>query len=171
MSSHKKLKAKTSTGLTVDFEQYVNQCLKVAVDKAAEEAITFLCDYIQTNWYSKYDPKSYKRTYDFLASATKTEASINQNGEVTALLFFDEEKLLPEPRERGLNAHMNFKKQPFTGELIGLIENGGSFYGRGKTEPLGSMQATIVMLRKKFPSMVRKNLIDMGLKVRFAKTK
>lgn len=169
--SHSNIKAVVNGKTAVNFEDYVLSCLQEAVDKAAEEAITFLCDYIQKNWYDKYDPKAYKRTYDFLASATKTEASINPNGEVTALLFFDEEKLLPEPRERGLNAHMNFKKQPYTGQLIEAIENGGSFYGRGKTQPLGSMQATIGMLRKKFPSMVRKNLVDMGLKVRFAKTK
>ena len=120
---------------------------------------------LQKNWYGRYDPKHYERTYDFLASATKTDTTLTKKGEAVCLLFFDTNKLIPEYHHGGLNAHMGFDQKPSSDFLPAMIERGGFFEGRGLEKGLGAMEATICMLEKDFPNMVAKNLRKQGFKI------
>ena len=161
-------------GLYVDdLEVYLKECIRKAVDEAAKDAVLYLVQYIMDHWYAKYSPKVYERTFDFVRSASKTETtwsgrgSSKNSGGAVCMIYFDTDKIIP--RYYGpeyLNPHAS-KDGGSTAKMIpGWIENGGWFYGRGKTEPLGSMEATIKMLEKRFPKMVQDNLKKMGLKVK-----
>lgn len=148
-----------------DLEEVLMEFLAEAVDTATDFALNYLCKYIQKNWYNKYDPTSYKRTYDFLASATKTDVSITPKNEVVTLIYFDINKIIPELRKNKLSAHAGFNGQSFAEMLPSVIERGGHFYGRGTAKGLGSIEATISMLEKDFPVRVKKELEKKGLKV------
>lgn len=150
----------------VDLQSYILECVRIAVDNAATQAVEYLANYIEKNWYDKYDPKRYKRTMDFLRSASKTETTVSGRGNnyVVCMIYFDTSKIIPRYYGPGqLNAHTD-RYGSSTAEFIPqLIENGAYFYGRGKTEGLGSMEATIAMLERDYPQMVEKELRKMGL--------
>lgn len=154
--------------MNVDFkhlEQYLQDCLAEAIDKVAEEALNYLTEYILKNWYNSYEPRSYKRTYDFLRSASKTEARLTNKNTVQCLLFFDTSKINAEIRPGRLNAHASFDGSSVTEKIPGWIERGHEFLGRGY-ESLGSMESTIKMLERDFPRKVAKELRKMGLQVK-----
>ncbi len=165
---------KIKTGLYVDdLETYLKECIRQAVDNAAKDAVLFLVQYIMDHWYAKYSPKEYERTFDFVRSASKTETTwsgrgnAQNSGGAICMLYFDTNKIIP--RYYGptyLNPHASkdgFSTAPM---IPNWIENGGWFYGRGKTDGLGSMEATIKMLERNFPKMVQRELKNMGLKVK-----
>lgn len=150
-------------------QDYLVECLQIAVDNAAKDARLYLTQYIMDHWYSKYSPKVYKRTFDFVGSASKTDTTVSgRNGtSVICMLFFDTKKIRsvyygPEY----LNPHASFEGRSTAEYIPTWIENGAWFYGRGKTEGLGSMEATINYLEKNFPNMVKKELQKMGLNVK-----
>jgi len=152
-----------------DLEVYLKECIRQAVDNAAKDAVLFLVQYIMDHWYAKYSPREYERTFDFVRSASKTDTTFSGRGgnSVVCMLYFDTSKIIP--RYYGpeyLNPHAS-KLGTSTAPIIPkLIEQGAWFYGRGRTEGLGSMEATIAMLEKDFPKMVQKELKKMGLKVK-----
>lgn len=57
------------------------------VDELAERVYQTL-NYFLQEYYNSYDPKSYRRQYDFLRSAVKVEPKIKGNN-VTALVYID----------------------------------------------------------------------------------
>lgn len=61
------------------------------VDQLAERVYETL-NYFLQEYYNSYDPKSYRRQYDFLRSAVKVEPKIEGN-KVTALVFIDTESM------------------------------------------------------------------------------
>lgn len=165
-------KAKNNILVEIDsLQDVIVQYLEVAVDQAMETALNYLCKYINDNWYENYTPILYKRTYDFLASATKLDAYVTQQGTVVAGLYFDTNKIIPEKREKGLNAHMDDGGISTAESIPYLIEYTNDFRGR-RTVPkngLRSMEKTIKMLEKNFPNMVQKELKKLGLDVKVVK--
>lgn len=158
-----------ANGKKVVLEDYIMECIRKAVDEVAADSVSYLAAYIDKNWYSKYNPKRYKRTYDFLNSASKTETTISgrEANAVVCMLFFDTEKIIPRYYGPGyLNPHVNMWGASTAEQLPGWIENGGWFYGRGKTDGLHSMEATIKMLEKQFPTKVATKLRKMGLQIK-----
>lgn len=154
-----------------NLQDVITQYLEVAVDQATEIALNYLCNYINDNWYETYTPRSYERTYDFLASATKLEAYVTQKGKVVAGLYFDTNKIIPEKREKGFNAHMSNSGVSTADSIPYFIEYTNDFFGRRKVSKNGlrSMEKTIEMLEKNFPSMVQKELKKLGLDVKVVK--
>ncbi len=61
------------------------------VDELAERVYETL-NYFLQEYYNSYDPKSYRRQYDFLRSAVKVEPKI-QGSKVTASVFIDTESM------------------------------------------------------------------------------
>lgn len=59
------------------------------VDQLAERVYETL-NYFLQEYYNSYDPKSYRRQYDFLRSAVKVEPKVVGN-KVTAAVFIDED--------------------------------------------------------------------------------
>lgn len=160
-----KIRAKVN-GKEVDLESYLMECIRIAVDIAANKAVDFLAQYIIDNWYDAYTPKKYKRTYDFLNSASKTETTVSgrKGNSVVCMIYFDRDKIIPKyygPKE--LNPHAGRDGSSIADSIPRMIEQGFWFYGRGKTEGLGSMEATIDMLERDFHKMVEKELRKMGL--------
>lgn len=152
-----------------DLQQYLMDCLQIAVDKSAERACLFLTQYIMEHWYAEYSPRVYKRTFDFVRSVSKTDATFKgKNGNtVSCFIFFDTSKIRsvyygPEY----LNPHTSFEGKDVSDKIPKWIEHGGWFHGRGKTEGLGSMEATIKMLEKDFPTMVSQELKKLGLDIK-----
>lgn len=148
-----------------NLERYINHCLIIAIDRAAEEAVEFLADYIDKNWYSTYDTKVYVRTQDFLKSASKTDAKIDSTG-VTSTIFFDINKIKPHFSAKGkLNQHTSFSGKDKSDKIPMWIEFGNEKMVGRPGKALGSMEETIKMLQKRFPSMVQKYLRMQGLKI------
>jgi len=149
-----------------NLEKYLKNCLIRAVDLAAEDVINELMMYIQKNWYDAYDPQSYKRTYDFIRSASKTEATITGNNEVVSMIYFDTSKIKAQIRPGGeLNAHASFDGTSTAEMIPAWIERGHNFLGRGY-EKLNSLEETAHKLENKFPRIVQRKLKDMGLTVK-----
>ncbi len=61
------------------------------VDELAERVYETL-NYFLQEYYNSYDPKSYRRQYDFLRSALKVEPKI-KGSKVTASVFIDTESM------------------------------------------------------------------------------
>lgn len=61
------------------------------VDELAERVYETL-DYFLQEYYNSYDPKSYRRQYDFLCSSVKVEPKI-KGSKVTASVFIDTESM------------------------------------------------------------------------------
>ena len=61
------------------------------VDKLAERVYETL-NYFLQEYYNSYDPKSYRRQYDFLRSAVKVEPKI-KGSKVTASVYIDTESM------------------------------------------------------------------------------
>ncbi len=61
------------------------------VDKLAERVYETL-NYFLQQYYNSYDPKSYRRQYDFLRSAVKVEPKV-KGSKVTASVFIDTESM------------------------------------------------------------------------------
>lgn len=61
------------------------------VDELAERVYETL-NYFLQEYYNSYDPKSYRRQYDFLRSAVKVEPKI-KGSKVTALVYIDTESM------------------------------------------------------------------------------
>ena len=61
------------------------------VDELAERVYETL-NYFLQEYYNSYDPKSYRRQYDFLRSAVKVEPKI-KGSKVTASVFIDTESM------------------------------------------------------------------------------
>lgn len=61
------------------------------VDELAERVYETL-NYFLQEYYNSYDPKSYRRQYDFLRSAVKVEPKIKGN-KVTASVYIDTESM------------------------------------------------------------------------------
>lgn len=61
------------------------------VDELAERVYETL-NYFLQEYYNSYDPKSYRRQYDFLRSAVKTKAEIKGN-KVVASVFIDTDSM------------------------------------------------------------------------------
>lgn len=164
-----KLRARIN-GKEVDLETFLLGCMQKAVDSAAEKTIDYLTNYIIENWYEEYEPRRYQRTYDFLKSVSKTETTVSGRGnnKVICMIYFDTNKIIPRYYGKGhLNAHTDNFGRSIAEDIPKMIENGSWFYGRGETEGLGSMKATIEMLERDFPKMVEKELKKMGLPIKF----
>lgn len=61
------------------------------VDELAERVYETL-NYFLQQYYNSYDPKSYRRQYDFLRSAVKVEPKV-KGSKVTASVFIDTESM------------------------------------------------------------------------------
>lgn len=61
------------------------------VDELAERVYEIL-NYFLQEYYNSYDPKSYRRQYDFLRSAVKVEPKI-KGSKVTASVYIDTESM------------------------------------------------------------------------------
>lgn len=61
------------------------------VDELAEKVFEVL-NYFLQKYYNSYDPKSYRRQYDFLRSAVKVEPKI-KGSKVTASVYIDTESM------------------------------------------------------------------------------
>ena len=72
-----------------DLEKALLPTMAKMVDKLAERVYGTLNHFLQ-EYYNSYDPLSYRRQYDFLRSAIKTEPKISGN-KVTAYVFIDED--------------------------------------------------------------------------------
>ena len=74
-----------------DLEKALQPVMSGMVDELAERVYETL-NYFLQEYYNSYDPKSYRRQYDFLRSAVKVEPKI-QGSKVTASVFIDTESM------------------------------------------------------------------------------
>lgn len=149
-----------------NLEKYLLNCLTRSVDVVAENSLKILTDYIQKNWYNSYDPKSYKRTYDFLQSASRTETTQDGKNSVKCLIYFDRSKIKARFYGKSqLNPHASFSGSDVSEMIPAWIERGNNFIGRGY-EQLGSIDNLCNYLEKNFAKMVQKELKKMGLQVK-----
>ena len=72
-----------------ELEKALMPTMAKMVDKLAERVYETLNPFLQ-EYYNSYDPVSYRRQYDFLRSAIKTELEISGN-KVTEYVFIDED--------------------------------------------------------------------------------
>lgn len=70
-----------------DLEKALQPVMLGMVDELAERVYETL-NYFLQEYYNSYNPKSYKRQFDFLRSAIKVEPQIKGN-KVTASVFID----------------------------------------------------------------------------------
>ena len=70
-----------------DLEKALQPVLLGMVDKLAERVYQTL-NYFLQEYYNSYDPKSYRRQFDFLRSAVKVEPKIKGN-KVVASVYID----------------------------------------------------------------------------------
>lgn len=70
-----------------DLEKALQPVMLGMVDQLAERVYETL-NYFLQEYYNSYDPKSYRRQYDFLRSAVKVEPKIKGN-KVTASVYID----------------------------------------------------------------------------------
>ena len=70
-----------------DLEKALQPVMLKMVDELAERVYGTL-NYFLQEYYNSYDPKSYRRQYDFLRSAVKVEPKIKGN-KVTASVYID----------------------------------------------------------------------------------
>lgn len=160
------------TNVRVDgLRLYLTECMQDAVDEAAKKALDYLTDYIEKNWYDKYDPIRYQRTRDFLKSASKTETTITRksgkNDEIICMLYFDTSKIYPRYFGEGhLNQHVSFSGESVVEMIPRWIERGNRGLIGRDGRALGSMEATIKMLEKNFHKMVAKELKNQGLNIK-----
>lgn len=146
-------------------EMYVQECLREAVDKAAEDACDYLTVYIMKHFYNTYSPTMYERTFDFIKSVSKTDARVIR-GTVSCLIYFDTEKIRPKYYGPWLpNPHMSFYGETVSESIPRWIELGNKYIIGRSGRPLGSMEATARMLEKNFHNMVAKYLRKQGLNI------
>lgn len=74
-----------------DLEKALMPTMVKMVDKLAERVYETL-NYFLQEYYDDYDPKSYKRQYDFLRSAVKVESKIKGN-KVVASVYIDTDSM------------------------------------------------------------------------------
>jgi len=74
-----------------DLEKALQPVLVKMVDVLAERVYETL-NYFLQEYYNSYDPKSYRRQYDFLRSAVKVEPKI-KGSKVTASVYIDTESM------------------------------------------------------------------------------
>lgn len=70
-----------------DLEKALQPVMLGMVDELAERVYETL-NYFLQEYYNSYDPKSYRRQYDFLRSAVKVEPKM-QGNKVTASVYID----------------------------------------------------------------------------------
>lgn len=148
-----------------DLKLYIEECVAEAVDEAAKDTVDYLTNYIMKNWYNKYNPKEYQRTYDFLHSVSKTDTKVNGN-RVVCMIYFDVDKIHPNyVGPWHFNQHTSFSGKDVSEKIPTWIELGNpKIYGRSG-RPLGSMDATVRMLEKNFHNIVAKYLRKQGLNI------
>lgn len=74
-----------------DLEKALMPTMAKMVDKLAERVYETL-NYFLQEYYDSYDPKSYRRQYDFLRSAVKVEPKIKGN-KVIASVYIDTDSM------------------------------------------------------------------------------
>lgn len=74
-----------------ELEKALMPAMKGMVDKLAERVYEIL-NYFLQEYYDDYDPKSYRRQYDFLRSAVKVESKI-QGNKVVASVYIDTDSM------------------------------------------------------------------------------
>ena len=74
-----------------DLEKVLQPVLLGMVDKLAERVYQTL-NYFLQEYYNSYDPKSYRRQFDFLRSAVKVEPKIKGN-KVVASVYIDTDSM------------------------------------------------------------------------------
>ena len=74
-----------------DLEKALIPTMSKMVDTMAERVYETL-NYFLQEYYDDYDPKSYKRQYDFLRSAVKVESKIKDN-KVVASVYIDTDSM------------------------------------------------------------------------------
>lgn len=74
-----------------ELEKALQPVMKGMVDTLAERVYETL-NYFLQEYYDDYDPKSYKRQYDFLRSAVKVESKIKGN-KVVASVYIDTDSM------------------------------------------------------------------------------
>lgn len=72
-----------------DLEKALQPVMSGMVDELAERVYETL-NYFLQEYYNSYDPKSYRRQFDFLRSAVKVEPKVVGN-KVTTAVFIDED--------------------------------------------------------------------------------
>lgn len=74
-----------------DLQKALTPTMANMVDTLAERVYETLNHFLQ-EYYNSYDPKSYRRQYDYLRSAVKVEPQIKGN-KVTASVYIDTESM------------------------------------------------------------------------------
>jgi len=64
---------------TFELERYIRPRVRIALEKASIEITLKLRDFIQSEFYDKYEPEVYDRTYKFLDSALYNMISYNKS--------------------------------------------------------------------------------------------
>lgn len=75
----------------MDLEKALMPDMAKMVDELAERVYETL-NYFLQEYYNSYDPKSYRRQYDFLRSAVKVEPKVKGN-KVVASVFIDTDSM------------------------------------------------------------------------------
>lgn len=105
--------------------KYITKCLKKCMSELGQKYKDVLVDYIDEKWYSDHtpNPASYKRTKDFINSAT-FKLTGNQNDGYDVEIYFDTSKIHPEIRKKGFNAHASIRGKDVSSLIPIFIDKG-----------------------------------------------
>ena len=85
---------------TSDLERmlkYIEKHMKFALEDVAKMVEEEIKDYVMRNLYNIDSPTAYTRTYDYINSLTVSKVKQNADGGYTVEIFFDTDKIMPQP--------------------------------------------------------------------------
>lgn len=106
--------------------------LRIAIDRVAEKTKDVLYDFINEEIYIKNSLRkpgnhtiTYERTYQFLQAITKGKVVPIKNG-FSVSIYIDSNKIIPELRNIGFNAHMDIHGVPVGEGFWNMINDGNN---------------------------------------------
>lgn len=155
---------------TAQFIQCVNEAIELALDDVAAKSVERLTQYISENWYEKYSPKDYQRTFEFLKSIAVIKARMVEDGSIETEIYFNTDKINAHVRKKGLNAHASFSGKDVSQVIPEWLELGNSnIVGRKDTvssDGLHSLDALVKWLSGVFVEELAKALKKHGINIK-----
>ena len=106
-----------------DYFDYINKILEECVKEIGVQMKTELQDYLFENWYKKYTPSEYIRSFNLLDSVKYS--LIKQNGKIIVKVYYDENSIIPEYMEDSYwNRHMSLSGEDVSNDVPYYIEYG-----------------------------------------------
>lgn len=129
--------------------KYIEKSVKISISEVMQKIKDILKDYILAHWYNRagFSPSNYTRTYDYINSISISKVQVNGNGEVSASIYFDTDKIRPLPPafpgEWG--QHSGLSGQDVSAAIPYYIEygNDSSLYAYDGVAPVGNTRSLV----------------------------